>query len=75
MVEELSVKADQAVQAIEALRSALLALLVARGLAVSDEVRDRVAMCNDPAILQRWLLRAMSAGSVEEAYLYRGLQW
>ena len=66
MVEELSVKADQAVQAIEALRAGLLALLAARGLAVTDEARDRVTLCDDPAMLQRWLLRAVSAASVEE---------
>jgi Uma2 family endonuclease len=67
MVEELSVKADQVGQAIVALRAGLLALLEARDLAVSDEMRDRVARCEDPAILQRWMLRAVGASSVAEA--------
>jgi Uma2 family endonuclease len=67
MVEELSVKADQATQAIEALRAGLLALMEARGLAVSEEAHGRVVRCEDPAVLQRWLLRAVKAGSAEEA--------
>src|SRR5262249_29742550 len=72
MVEELSVKADQVAQAIEALRSSLIGLLAARGLAVSDEVRDRVATCDDPATLQKWLLRVMNAGSAEEVVAGNG---
>jgi Uma2 family endonuclease len=67
MVEELSVKADRAAQAIEALRAGLLGLLGARGLAVTEEARDRVSRCDDPAVLQRWLLRAVSASSAAEA--------
>jgi Uma2 family endonuclease len=67
MVEELSVKADQAATAMEALRGGVLELLSARGLTISDGVRSRVTGCEDPAVLQRWLVRAVSAPSAEVA--------
>ena len=64
-------RADQAVtradQAMDALRAALLAILEARGIPCPEDARARVAACEDPAILQRWILRASSASSALEA--------
>src|SRR5262249_51463558 len=51
-------KADQA---IAALREGILAALATRGLPIADDARARVLTCEEPALLQRWLLRALSA--------------
>ncbi len=68
--EEANARADQAItradQAMGALRSALLAILEARGIPCPEDARARVAACQDPAILQRWILRASSASSALE---------
>jgi len=45
---------------------ALLALLDARGLAVSDDVRRRIDECRDGATLQQWIVRAATASSGED---------
>jgi len=45
---------------------ALLLLLDTRGLAVSEEQRERVMSCRDTAQLEEWLRRALSARSVDE---------
>ncbi len=58
----------QATQALAALREAIAALLGARGIIVTDGARARVASCSDAATLQRWLLRATSAGVVDEVF-------
>lgn len=55
-------------QAQTALRGAITALLGARGLACSDADRGRLAGCVDMSTLQRWLLRATSAGTAEEVF-------
>jgi hypothetical protein len=47
--------------------AAILAVLEARGFAVGDAVRERVAGCTDPATLARWLARAVTAASAEDA--------
>ncbi|MEO7331599.1 MAG: Uma2 family endonuclease [Minicystis sp.] len=52
-----------------ALREGTLALLGARGLLLSEEAKARLSSCADVATLQRWLLRAMSAGSADEVFL------
>jgi hypothetical protein len=44
----------------------LLAVLSARGLAVSSEQKERVLHCQDGALLDRWLLQALSASSTAE---------
>ena len=78
MVESLETKADEATaraeqtqvkmeQAVAGLRAGVLTALETRGIPCPDEIRSRVAACEDPAILQRWLLRAFSAGSAAEA--------
>ena len=58
----------RAEQALEALRQGITALLGARQIAGSDEIRTRLASCGDAAVLQRWLLRAMSASTAEEVF-------
>lgn len=46
---------------------ALLTLLEARGLAVTDEQRARILACTDRASLERWIVAAVSAESTDEA--------
>jgi Uma2 family endonuclease len=61
-------QAAQAAQALEALRQGIAALLGARNIPCTDEIRARLASCNDAATLQRWLLRAVSAATAEEVF-------
>ena len=72
MVAELDARAGeaqaQATQAHAALREGITALLGARGLVCSEEASARLSACTDAATLQRWLLRAMSAGVAEEVF-------
>jgi Uma2 family endonuclease len=58
----------QSAQALAALREGIVALLGARGIPCSDDARTRLSSCTDAATLQRWLLRATSAGAVEEVF-------
>ncbi|MBI5481959.1 MAG: hypothetical protein HY906_24100 [Deltaproteobacteria bacterium] len=46
---------------------ALLAVLAARGFPPTDEQRERILSCRDLATLDRWVWRAASAASVDEA--------
>ncbi|WP_437304293.1 hypothetical protein [Sorangium sp. So ce388] len=57
---------EQAEQAMAGLREAILAALFMRRVPGPDEARARLLACQDPVTLQRWLLRAMSAGSLDE---------
>jgi hypothetical protein len=50
----------------ESKAEAVLAVLKARGLAVSEGVRVRVLACRDLSILDRWLVRAATAASDTE---------
>ena len=59
---------EQATQALSALRKGIAAFLGARGLIVSDEARARLSSCSDPATLQRWLIRATTAGTLEDIF-------
>jgi hypothetical protein len=58
MMDGLEAKAEQAQtqaeQAMTGLRETLLALLAARTIPCSDDVRARVLECQDQAALQRW---------------------
>ncbi|MEP7119651.1 MAG: Uma2 family endonuclease [Byssovorax sp.] len=69
--DQATTRADQVTvqrdEAITVLRTVLIGLLEARGVACPDEARARVAACDDPAILQRWILRAGTAASASEA--------
>ncbi|HMU41640.1 MAG TPA: hypothetical protein PKE31_21710 [Pseudomonadota bacterium] len=51
----------------ESKAEALLTVLAARGLQVSEGVRERVLGCKDPRTLERWLTRAVTAVSASEA--------
>jgi Uma2 family endonuclease len=71
-VHEAAVKADEAEakaeQAVTGLRAGVLAALDTRGIVCPNDARARVRSCGDPATLQRWLLRAMTAGALEEVF-------
>ena len=45
---------------------ALLSILAARGLPVDPETRARVEACQDPAIIARWIARAMTAATAAD---------
>jgi hypothetical protein len=45
---------------------ALMAVLAARGLALDEASRARITGCLDVARLERWLVHAVSASSVED---------
>lgn len=47
--------------------ASVLTVLAARGLAVSPDVRDLVMTCDDIATLDRWIVRAATAASAEDA--------
>jgi hypothetical protein len=46
----------------------LCSVLDARGLAVSDAIRQRIALCRDLATLDRWLVRAVTAATAEAVF-------
>jgi hypothetical protein len=46
--------------------AAILAFLAARGISVSAEARTRIEACREVATLDRWIVRAATASSVEE---------
>ncbi|WP_033319943.1 hypothetical protein [Streptomyces yerevanensis] len=50
----------------------ILLVLEARGLDVPDEIRERIAGCDDPDLLRRWLTRAVTAPSAEEIFTDAG---
>ena len=70
--EQAKARAEQAKaetgQATAGLREAVLAVLGARGIACPDDARERLMSCDDPSLVQRWLARAMSAGSADEVF-------
>ncbi len=47
---------------------AILAVLAARGIALSAEARARVEACTDLAALDRWIVRAAVGASIEEIF-------
>ncbi|MHB8419805.1 MAG: hypothetical protein ACYDCL_17150 [Myxococcales bacterium] len=52
---------------VEGKADALLAVLTARKLAVSEEQRQMILVCHDLALLDRWIARAVTASTTEEA--------
>jgi predicted nucleotidyltransferase/HEPN domain-containing protein len=44
----------------------VLLVLKTRGVAVPEEIEQRIAACTDPAVLSRWLERAVTAQSAAE---------
>jgi hypothetical protein len=47
---------------------AVLAVLEARRLAVSAEVRERIMACTDLGVLEAWIRRAVTVASVEDLF-------
>ncbi|WP_149184887.1 hypothetical protein [Streptomyces sp. TRM49041] len=47
---------------------ALLLILEQRGIAVTDEAHERIAGCEDPEIMERWLARALTVTTAEEIF-------
>ncbi|MEU8630452.1 hypothetical protein AB0C43_37630, partial [Streptomyces sp. NPDC048669] len=43
-------------------------VLEARGIALTDETREKITTCTDPRLLQQWLQRAATATSAEEVF-------
>lgn len=70
-IERARVRSDEATArteaAMAALRTCVLAALDTRGIPCPDDARALVAGCRDPATLQRWLLRALTASTAAEA--------
>lgn len=48
--------------------SALLLVLETQGVEVRDEVRARIIDCRDPALLERWLRRALAGVSIASLF-------
>ncbi|MGW2910021.1 hypothetical protein ACWC9X_06140 [Streptomyces asoensis] len=46
----------------------IVLVLEARGLDVSDEIRERVTGCDDPDLLRDWLTRAVTVSSAEAIF-------
>jgi hypothetical protein len=46
----------------------LLRILAARGLAVTDDMRQRIASCTDTTQLETWFDRAISATALTEVF-------
>lgn len=51
-----------------ALREGIVALLGTRGITCSSEAQARLSSCSDVATLQRWLLKATTAGTEAEVF-------
>jgi Uma2 family endonuclease len=79
MVESLEAKAEQAEakaeraearidEALASTRESVLGVLAARGIPGAGDARARVTACEDLALLQRWLVRALSASSVGDVF-------
>lgn len=54
---------------LEGEASAILRVLVKRGLVVSAEQRDRILKCTDLAVLETWLDRAVVATTIEQIFV------
>ncbi len=48
--------------------SALLTILGARGIVVSDIVRERIMACQDAALLDQWITSALTAQSTKDVF-------
>lgn len=43
-------------------------MLATRGFTVDDATRDRVTACTDPATLDRWIARAVTAATLDHVF-------
>jgi hypothetical protein len=48
--------------------AALVTILAARGIAIADQVRARIAECTDPDLLERWATRAAISTTIDEVF-------
>jgi hypothetical protein len=46
----------------------LVTILAARGIAIADQVRARIAECTDPDLLERWATRAAISTTIDEVF-------
>ncbi|AXE78290.1 hypothetical protein [Streptomyces atratus] len=46
----------------------LLLVLEARGIAITDEIREQITTCDDPQLLRQWLNRAATAATAEDVF-------
>jgi hypothetical protein len=46
----------------------LLTILTARGIAIADQLRSRIAECTDPDLLERWATRAATSSTIDEVF-------
>ena len=46
----------------------LLTILTARGIAIADQLRSRIAECTDPDLLERWAARAATSTTIDEVF-------
>jgi hypothetical protein len=53
---------------LESLRSAIAAVLSARGLACSENTRSKLETCTDASRLTRWLTRAVTVHSETDVF-------
>lgn len=69
LLAAVRLKAEQALQLerLAGLRHSVLAVLAARGLSVSDDLRARVEATSDLARLDAWLLAAATASRADDA--------
>jgi len=71
-VEQAQAQAEQAQaqaeQAMAGMRASILALLDARQIPVSDEIRERLESCQETVTLQRWLIQATTATNLDEIF-------
>ena len=54
--------------ASEGPRHTLVAICQARGLLLDDAMRARIAACEDPALLERWVVRAATAAAIADVF-------
>ncbi|MFF3392586.1 hypothetical protein ACFYW1_16875 [Streptomyces sp. NPDC002669] len=50
------------------LAESVLLVLQARGIAVTDELRERIGSCGDSRLLLQWLNRAATATTADEVF-------
>ena len=48
--------------------ASVLAVLAARGMAVSGDQRKRIESCSDIPTLDRWIVRAATAPTIDEVF-------
>ena len=46
----------------------LLTILAARGIAIADQLRARIAECTDPDLLERGATRAATSTTIDEVF-------